>query len=483
MGIGICLVGIFLVFAGLMMFQKLHVMLALPLLAVGLAVCAGFPTFFHDISPHKPLVEAVFLSANQTTQFVLDSVIGEGIPRLHNVMISVMLGGIFGMFLKLSGVTESLFKKVAELVGGHPFSLMMSLSFVVMLLFTTLGGLGSIILVANIYFPVLLSQGIPPLIIGSGFLLAISIGGILNLMDWTLYSDVLNLSAHEILHFAAPFSVLMVMMFFVFVVVEFRRASLLVPLGSVMKMVGILAGVGISVVVLPRLIGMDAQVGVWLKILVGFGMLGLSVLGIRVKSAQLFAPAVPLAMVLFFNMGINAAFLTGIVYLFIGSQKQVGGRVKIFLQSAVEGVQNVVPAVVLIMGIGMIFVAVTKPPVSQAMAPLLQWVLPSSLLGYVVVFAILAPLALYRGPLNLWGMGSGIVGLIRAGGIVSPFLTMAAFMSCGQLQGVCDPTNTHNVWVANALKIDTQALLRKTLPYVWATATLGLILAVILFKI
>ena len=54
---------------------------------------------------------------------------------------------------------------------------------------------------------------------------------------------------------------------------------------------------------------------------------------------------------------------------------------------------------------------------------------------------------------------------------------MAAFMSVGQIQGVCDPTNTHNVWVANYLDITTQKILRRTIPYIWTVALIGLIIA------
>ena len=38
---------------------------------------------------------------------------------------------------------------------------------------------------------------------------------------------------------------------------------------------------------------------------------------------------------------------------------------------------------------------------------------------YIIFFAILAPLALYRGPMNMFGLGSGIaaliIGLVRRG--------------------------------------------------------------------
>jgi len=43
---------------------------------------------------------------------------------------------------------------------------------------------------------------------------------------------------------------------------------------------------------------------------------------------------------------------------------------------------------------------------------------------------------------------------------------------------VCDPTNTHNIWIATYLGTDTQRLLRATIPYVWVGVLAGLCLAV-----
>ena len=44
---------------------------------------------------------------------------------------------------------------------------------------------------------------------------------------------------------------------------------------------------------------------------------------------------------------------------------------------------------------------------------------------------------------------------------------MAAFFAVGQIQGVCDPTNTHNVWLATFTKTSTEKFLKTTIPYVW----------------
>ena len=77
-------------------------------------------------------------------------------------------------------------------------------------------------------------------------------------------------------------------------------------------------------------------------------------------------------------------------------------------------------------------------------------------------------MALYRGPLNMYGLGAGVASILLGSSILPPTAILAAFFSVGQVQGVCDPTNTHNVWLAQFTKVNADKLLKTTLPYVWA---------------
>jgi hypothetical protein len=54
---------------------------------------------------------------------------------------------------------------------------------------------------------------------------------------------------------------------------------------------------------------------------------------------------------------------------------------------------------------------------------------------------------------------------------------MGVLMSLGVIQGVSDPTNTANVWVANEVRLDVTSIMWRTLPYAWAAAILGLVAA------
>ena len=142
-----------------------------------------------------------------------------------------------------------------------------------------------------------------------------------------------------------------------------------------------------------------------------------------------------------------------------------------------EGIQSVAPAIALMIGIGMLLKSVAHPQVKAILGPALVQIIPATRLGYLLFFTALAPLALYRGPLNIWGMGSGLVVLIQETKLIPGVAIMAALVSVGQIQGISDPTNTYNVWIANYLGVDVIKFLKKTIIYAWVMAALGLVIA------
>ena len=92
------------------------------------------------------------------------------------------------------------------------------------------------------------------------------------------------------------------------------------------------------------------------------------------------------------------------------------------------------------------------------------------------IFGLLSFLAIYRGPLNVWGLGSGIVALLAASGM-NPVAAMVALRLDSNVQAVCDPTNSHNVWVSDFTKVDVNEYLKETILWIAASTLVGLIVA------
>jgi hypothetical protein len=135
------------------------------------------------------------------------------------------------------------------------------------------------------------------------------------------------------------------------------------------------------------------------------------------------------------------------------------------------------PPVLLMVGIGILITALGTAPVQSYLQPLLSAVVPDSRWGYIALFSAAAPLALYRGPLNVWGMGLAVSATLLATSSLPAAAILCAILAAGMLQGVCDPTNTANVWIAGFQGITANQILRYTLLPVWVSA----IAAVVIF--
>ena len=488
MFVAFALLLIFVFFAALMYLNRLPALIALPVMAVLIGFFAGVPP--KDIASY---------------------IISDGAMRLNAAIITVLFGSMLSQFVSNSGIAADLIKKVAELAGDNPFRVCLVMSLTVALLFTVLGGLGSVIMVASIVFPILLSIGVTPITAGSLFLLGLSFGGLFNLANWQLYISVLGLSQPQIMGFAVVlasgfFAVLLIFLLKeVGVKFEAKKTVLYLAAAAVLCASIYLLFVGGQLQAALRVVK-AALMTDWVKYAALFftfvfvlafvaDMLKTSLKlakgqesSPKISVFAVLTPIVPIVLILCFaiynlifkpvhafDFPIIAAIALGLVWGFFATLRK--DSIKLLSRSILEGVGLVGPAIALIMGIGMVLNAVTHPLVTGAVSPLLLNIVPSSPVPYVIFFASLAPLALYRGPLNIWGMGAGLIGLLLSSKVLSPAAIMAALMSVGQLQGVCDPTNTHNVWIANNLNINVQDILKKTIVYMWLLALAGLIAA------
>lgn len=460
MFVGIACLLVFLAMAGLMYARKLSTLLALPLMAILIAIIGGIPP-----------------------EDILSKVIGKGVVQLNVAYTTTMIGAMLAELMNKQGIAKAVVRWVAEFGGDNPFILSILLTAVTGLLFSTLGGLGAVIMVGTIVLPVMLSIGLNSVTAGSLLLFGIGIGGMFTLSNWQVYIDLLGVSQAAIVNFIIPFAGIMSALVLVFLGFELKKLSNLPYIAvalalmaaayfSIYSTAGSAAGA-----TTPK-----ADVSsIWASGALFAGLLVYAFVRHRnnctsLPGLALLTPFLPLAYVLLFHWDIIPAFLAGLMFGTLITWQR--NSINSFTRCIIEGVTNVVPAVIVMMGIGMLYVAVTADQIKQAMAPLLLTVIPTHALPYIIFFTVAAPLSLYRGPLNIWGMGSGLATLIKKATSLSPPAIYAMLMSVGQIQTVCDPTNTQNIWVATYLGIDTKTILVRTIPYVWFGVVAGLCLAV-----
>lgn len=437
---GFLIIATFAVFAVLMMTRRMPALLALPCMAVIIAIISG--AFFDWTQPLPD--DAGF---KDFWSFVQTHVMTKGAARLADPIMYTVFGSILSQLVIRAGIAQRIVSVAAEYAGDRKMVLAGLLTLVVAFCFTSLTGLGAVIMLGSLVLPILLGAGLSAEFCACLMLFAIATGGIFNPAILGNYETIFGLQREVVQHYVVLYGGLLAATTLVFFVVEGRKEK----------------SYAWSVVAeAPPTVSMNPL--------------------------ALLTPILPIALLLvsgflFDRFGIGykweiiPAFVVGIVFGALTTEPKKA--LQNVTAATLEGLKDVAPVLGLFIGIGMALNAMMAQPTKVVMAPFLSSVLPQSNLGYVVFFTLLAPLALYRGPLNFFGLGAGIAALILGANLMPAVALMAAYFAVGQIQGVCDPTNTSNVWLATFTKSSTERFLKRTLPYVWGFVALALAYAAI----
>jgi len=423
---GLILIAIFVVFAALMFTRKVPALLAVPIMAILAAIVVGLP--FNGI---------------------LNDVVAAGVVRLAPAYVAVFAGAMLGRVMMTTGIAEAIIKRAAEFGGDKPLVVAFGLMIATAVLFTTLTGLGAIIMVGSLVLPIMMSLGLNRKLVAVLFLLAFATGFIFNIALIKLYREFLQIAPDaslpvEIVYFAFGLLGIMAVVVVIYALIAERR------FGEVALF---------AVKTKDELIEEIPEK--------------------RVSFISFLTPLVPLVLYFFFGWKEVPAFLGGALFGLLTTQPR--RAIQNFTSSLVRGIEDGAPAAVLMMGIGMLLNALKLPGVEAALKPIVTALPINSAWSYVLFFGLLSPLALYRGPLNVFGVGIGVYSLMFTLGILPAFALLAAVMSVTQVQNVCDPTNTHNVWIANFTGVRVEEMTKETLAPMMIVCIGGLILGAILF--
>ena len=428
---GTLIIVAFVIIAALLMTKKIPTLLALPLMAVVICVIAGVP--------------AVGTNADGAAIGWLQTVVEAGTVRMGAAIMAVIFGAWLGELMNKTGVTETIIKKSAELGGDRPLIVTLIMGAAVAILFTTLNGLGSIIMVGSIVLPILISVGVPAMSAACIFLMAFTCGLTFNIANWKSFSGIFSLEIPQIQSFAIYMLIATVIATLILIVVEFKKNGVKFAFSAPVE---------------------ETE--------------SKQVTGVRGTLAML-TPIIPIVLVAVFKVPVCPAFIAGIIWILIFTSKSFSKAMNLLVKTCYDGITNSGPAVILMIGIGILYLAVTHSMVKEVLNPFLLAVVPQGKIGYIIFFSLLAPLALYRGPMNLFGLGSGIAALVIGLNTLSPLAVMAAFLAAERIQGCGDPTNTQNVWTANFCEVDVNGITKKLLPYLWAVAVIGVVIGAVLY--
>lgn len=358
----------------------------------------------------------------------LPEIVAGGAVKLAPFYVAVIFGALLGRVTIETGIARSIVDLAAEYGGEQPLVLSLVFCAIVAVLFTSLSGLGGIIMVGSIVLPIMMTAGVPRATAATLFLMGFALGFIFNIANWTFYTTYFGISPANLMHYAVVLAILDALALLVYAAISFRR---------------------------------ERAYGAW-------AVRAQPDEPHRVPAIALITPLLPL--VFYYALRIEAAPAFLAAALFGVAVTGPSEAVQRLVASAIRGVEDVAPAVVLFMGIGMLLVATEQPQFSAALQPLVGGGWIRNPVAFVLLFGVGSPLALYRGPLNPFGVGIAIFTAIFAAHVLPPVILVAAIMAVVQVQNVCDPTNTANVWIANFTGVAIDTITKRTLPYQTAVA-------------
>ena len=205
--LGFLILAIFAVFAALMFTRKMPALIAVPLMAIAVAVLVAHP--FNGI---------------------LKDIISDGVIKLAPAYVAVFAGAMLGRIMMQTGIAEGIIKRAAEFSGDQPLIVAFVLMIATAVLFTTLTGLGAIIIVGTLVLPIMMSLGLPRKLVSVLFILAFATGFIFNIALWTLYRQILQIAPEGALpagvsQFAFGLLVIMAVVVVVYSIIAAKRAG------------------------------------------------------------------------------------------------------------------------------------------------------------------------------------------------------------------------------------------------------------------
>ncbi|RHM81377.1 hypothetical protein DWZ50_00810 [Mediterraneibacter gnavus] len=411
-----------------MIAKKLPTVLALPLMAVLIAVAAGLPL--------------------KGEEGILTFVVSQGALKLSGTYVAILFSCWLSRILYRTGVSATIIKKAAEFGGDKPFVVSLLLCAASVFLFTVLYGTGAVAMVGAIVLPIMLSVGVPPLIACNSFLAAMTAGYMLNPANIAAITNITGVAQSD-MYMAAGILTAISCVFCVGILVwGFKKG-------------------GTKYAFAAPVVEDDEEIE--------------TVSGIRGFLACM-TPFVVVLVMLLFKLDAITVFLIGIIWVMVMTVKGNWSKyTSMIVQSCYEGFKEGAPTASLMFGIGMLINAMMAPTTQASIAPFMQAITPATAVGLIIFVCILSPGSLYRGPFNILGLGAGLAVSMMAVQSVPVLALSVVFYAAMRWPTQACPTSTQVVWCSNFVGSEPTTAAMKVFWPNWAVTALSVVILVMMY--
>jgi len=375
---------------------------------------------------------------------ILSQVLDKGGTAYASAIVIIVFGAWFGQALVRTGIAENIIRGAIELAGDRPVIVAMVVSVVTGLLFTSLYGVGAAISIGVIALPIMMSMGIPPWVAAPAFTMPIGAGNYVNLVEFNIFKPMFPGIVYD-----QPYLTFYFVGFAVYVLAACAMSFFNLQFRGTRKYS--------AVSVAPPIAARQ-----------------------KIPWYAYVAPAIPVVMVIAFKWPMIPAFILGTVYALISTQygkRTFRESVDMFHRTFYDAFPDIATIAALWIICGMIIVCGQLPEVQKVLNPVFGSFLPGSRLGLAVLFAILAPLAIYRGPFSVVGTGAALLAMFLNAKALSPIYLYCVWRGALCLQGSQDPTNSWTLWTIGYSKVTHGQFLKTALPWGWLMVAINAFLA------
>lgn len=367
-------------------------------------------------------------------QTIVNDVFQKSVENYGATIAIIVFGAWFGRVLVDTGIAGYIIKKTVEMAGDKPLMTAILLNVVCSLIFCSAFGVGSVMAIGMIVLPIMFSLGIDKKTALGAYMLAVAAGMYMNIAYVSQFFAVFpNIKYDDsYIHFAVMATLISVIIMIIFIIFNYMRQ----------KKIRAFAAVAAP----------NAE---------------------ELPLYCMLVPFVPIIMVSFFKWQPVPAFLLGIFFGLLFTRNMTG------YSKAVEKVQKTLYDGVADSGllIGMLYSVNIFQAAAKQVAPILQNLLgdiiPQSPVILLIVFCVLAPLALFRGPLMIWGSGIALASILQAMGVFTePYLFMLFLVPPVAVVASSCPTQSWTMWALSYTKLEPKTYIRTNLIWGWVAMVL-----------
>lgn len=384
-----------------------------------------------------------------TWETINKTIFSDGPLGFGPTAVNIIFGSWFGRILVETGIARTIIRKAVELGGDKPAVTTILLCVVTSLIFTTAYGVGAVVAIGVIVFPILLSLGIEKPLAAASFTMSVGCGLYFN-------SSLLNQAAGTMV-MPDGGKYIIDAQWYKFAVIAFA-----IHMISIIIMVLVSCGKKKKAWAASSVV--DSE-------------------GTNVGLLACLTPIVPVTISILFKVEAIPAIIVAALWAFActGYLKKWNRLGEVVQKTFHEGVSDVGLVLGFLMFLQMFIKAAGAN--KALLAPIVSPIIPNNTLFIFIIFGLLSFMSLFRGPLTIWGAGAATFAIVAATGNFPITILFPLFyiQCCTVTTNVC-PTQSWNLWAIGYTKIGTKDYMRQTLVYALPCAFVLEMVAYFIFR-